>query len=279
MAAPRANWKGTLKVGDIACGVALYTAASTAGRVSFHILNRKTGNRVHREFVDAESEKPVDPKDQIKGYEIDDGNYIPFEPDEIAKAVPDADKTLTIEAFVPCAAVDDVFFDRPYYLAPASEADIKAFALLREGLRAKKAAAVARTVLFRRVRSLLIRAHDEGLIATTLNFDYEVRASDDAFAELPTTKIDKDMLDLAMHIIKTKKGKFDPGKFDDRYEAAVEELIKAKMEGRKITPPKPPEATKAGDLMEALRLSAERPAPQGPPTKRKPKPSSRRKAA
>jgi DNA end-binding protein Ku len=105
--AARANWKGVLKVGEVSCPVALYTAASAAERISFHILNRDTGHRVHREFVDAETGERVDAKDQVKGYETESGDYIAFEPDEIAKAVPEADKTLDAEAFVPCGHVDD----------------------------------------------------------------------------------------------------------------------------------------------------------------------------
>jgi DNA end-binding protein Ku len=254
--APRANWKGLLEIGAVKCGVALFTAASTSERVSFHILNRKTGHRVHRQFVDSETEEPVEHDDQIKGYETGRGDYLPFEPEEIEKAIPDADKVLSIQAFVGCGDIDDIYFDRPYYLAPSAPADVASFNLLRDGLQKTNVAAIARTVLFRRVRSLLIRAQDNGLIATTLHFDYEIRSADEAFSELPAGKVDKDMLDLALHIIRTKKGRFDPRKFDDRYEAAVEELIKAKAEGRKIEPPRAPEPTKSSDLMEALRQSA-----------------------
>src|SRR3954451_14012889 len=88
--AARANWKGVLKIGEVSCPVALYTAASTAERIAFHILN----HRVHREFVDAETGKRVETKDQVKGYDTGAGDYIPFEPEEIAQAVPEADKTL-----------------------------------------------------------------------------------------------------------------------------------------------------------------------------------------
>jgi DNA end-binding protein Ku len=183
--AARANWKGVLKIGEVSCPVALYTAASTAERISFHILNRETGHRVHREFFEAESGVRVDAKEQVKGYEIGPGDYIPFEPEEIAKAVPEADKTLEIEEFVPCDQVDDVYFDRPYYLAPSAPAGAEAFALIRDAMAAGKVAAIARTVLFRRVRSVLIRAHGQGLIAHTLNFDYEVRSAEEAFGELP----------------------------------------------------------------------------------------------
>ena len=266
--AARANWKGVLKIGEVSCPVALYTAASTAERITFHILNRKTGNRVHREFVDAETGKRVEPKEQIKGYEVGAGDFVPFEPEEIAKAVPEADKTLDVQAFVPCDRVDDVYFDRPYYLGPSMPAGTEAFVLIRDSMAAANVVAVARTVLFRRVRSVLIRAHGQGLIANTLNFDYEVRSADEAFDELPAAKADEEMLDLALHIIKKKAGQFDPTKFDDRYDAALQELVKAKIEGRKITPPKAPEATKGSDLLEALRQSAEEVGATGTPKRK-----------
>src|ERR1051325_6064813 len=165
--AVRANWKGVLKIGEVTCPVALYTAASTAERISFHILNRKTGHRVHRQFVDAETEKPVEAKDQVKGYETETGDYIAFEPAEIAKAVPAADKTLEVQAFVPCDQVDDVYFDRPYYIGPSTEGGAEEFVLIRDSMAAANVVAVARTVLFRRVRSGLIRGHGHGVIAHT----------------------------------------------------------------------------------------------------------------
>jgi DNA end-binding protein Ku len=179
--ATRANWKGVLKIGEVSCPVALYTAASTAERIAFHILNRKSGHRVHREYVDAETDERVEAKDQVKGYEIGSGDYIAFEPEEIAKAVPEADKTLEVQAFVPCDQVDDVYLDRPYYLAPSAPAAAEAFTLIRDAMTAAEVAAIARTVLFRRVRSVLIRVHGQGLIANTLNCDYEVRSAEEAF--------------------------------------------------------------------------------------------------
>ncbi|MGO4676298.1 Ku protein [Bosea sp. 2YAB26] len=254
--APRAVWKGVLKIAEVSCPVSLYTAASTAERISFHTLNRKTGNRVHRQYIDEVSGKPVETEDQVKGYDKGNGDYVLLEPEEIAAAIPESDKTLTVETFLRCGEIDEIFFDKPYYIAPASPVASEAFALIREGMKDQKSAALARTVIFRRMRSILIRPQDEGLIATTLNFDYEVRSAEDAFSEIPEIKIDGEMLDLAEHIIKTKAGKFDPKQFDDRYEAALAELVQAKIEGRKIKPQKRPEPSKVVSLMEALRQSA-----------------------
>jgi len=254
--APRAIWKGVLKIAELTCPVALYTAASTAERISFHTLNRKTGNRVQRQFIDEVTGKPVEHDDQVKGYDRGDGDYIVLEPEEIAAAIPESDKTLDVSTFLPCDEIDDVFLDRPYYVAPSTAIASEAFELIRKTMIEQRCAALARTVIFRRMRSILIRPHGKGLIGNTMNFDYEVRSAEDAFSDVPKMKIQDEMLDLAKHIIETKAGEFDPKAFDDRYEAALAELVKAKIEGRKLKPRKLPAPAKVVDLMEALRQSA-----------------------
>lgn len=254
--APRANWKGFLKVGELVCPVALYTAASTSDRIAFHMLNRKTGHRLHREFIDSETGKTVEREDQVKGYEVGDGDYIALDPEEIAAALPESDKTLEIEAFIACDDIDDLYFDKPYYLTPSDRHGDEAFALIREGMKKSNVAALAETVLFRRMRTVLIRPEGQGLVATTLNYDYEVRSAEEAFSDVPDVKLKGEMLELAEHIINTKKGRFDPKGFDDRYDAALAEVVKAKIEGRKIKPVKPKSEGKVIDLMEALRQSA-----------------------
>jgi DNA end-binding protein Ku len=254
--AVRANWKGFLKIAEIHCPVALYTAASTSERIAFHTLNRATGHRVRRQFVDDETGDPVETADQVKGYEVDSGEFLVLTPEEIAAAIPENDKTLAVETFVSCDEIDDVFFDKPYYLAPSDKVATEAFIVIREGLRKNKSAALARAVLFRRVRTLLIRPHGDGLIATTLNFDYEVRSAKEAFEDIPAVKIEGEMLELAQHIIDTKRGTFDPKTFDDRYEAALADVVRAKKEGKPLPARPAPTETKVVDLMEALRQSA-----------------------
>lgn len=253
--AGRALWKGFLKFAEISCPVALHSAASTSERVSFNTLNRKTGNRVKREYVDVDTWKVVERDDQIKGFEFDDNRYILFEPDELAAAVPQSDKTLRIQSYVPFGEIDDLYFDKPYYVLPDRIGE-ETFVLIRDAMRESYVGALAQAVLFRRLRTVLIRAHGDGLIATTLNFDYQVRSAKEAFADIPALKIEGEMLDLAKHIIKTKAGLFDPRTFDDRYDAALAELVKAKMEGRVVPVKKQPKAEPSTNLMEALRMSA-----------------------
>jgi len=254
--AARAIWSGVIKIAEIVCPVKMYTAATTSERISLNLVNRKTGHRLHRVYVDEKTNKPVENEDQVKGYETHAGKYVILEPEEIKAAVPNSDKVLAVDNFVTCSRIDPTYFDRPYYLLPATDATEDSFVLIREALRQKKAAAIAHTVLFRRLRPVLIRAHRKGLIATTLNFDYEVRSSREAFDDIPKRKIDAEMLELAKHILTTKAGEFEPEKFDDRYEEALAELVKAKIEGRKVVPLRRPEPTKPNDLLEALRMSA-----------------------
>ena len=226
---PRASWKGFLKIADVTVPVGLYAAASTSERIALHTINRPTGHRVRREFVDAETGKTVERDDQVKGYEVAKDEYVSIEPDEIAAIIPHGDKTLTVSAFVDLAGVDDLYFDKPYYLAPSDRSADETFALVREGMRTAKVAAVAEAVLFRRARTVLVRALDEGLAASMLNYDYEVRPAKQAFSDVPAKEITGEMLDLAIHIIKTKQGAFDPRKFEDRYEDALAELVKLKL--------------------------------------------------
>jgi len=212
---------------------------------------------VRRQFFDEETGKPVEAADQVKGYQRGPDDYVILEPDEIAAALPDSDKTLSVQAFIPCAKIDDVYLDRPYYLGPGSPAARETYVLLREGLRAREVVAIAQTVLFRRVRTVLVRAYGAGLIAATLNFDYEVRSAAEAFQDIADAKIDGEMLDLAKHIIATKRGSFDPKSFHDRYEAALADLVRAKLEGRPIPARKPEPASNVVNLLDALRRSAE----------------------
>lgn len=252
----RATWKGYIRLGEVVSAVALFTAVSASERVSLNMVNRRTGHRLQRKFVDPDTGKEVPRDEQVKGYEVASDEYIVLDPEEIAAATPAGDKTLTIDSFIACGAVDDLYFDRPYYLRPADEVSEASFAIIREGLRARKVVALASGVLFRRARTLLIRAYDEGIVATTLNYDYEVRSAKEAFADIGDVKIEGEMLDLARHIISTKAGRFQPETFDDKYDDALAELVRAKMEGRKIKPPRAPARGKVVDLMDALRRSA-----------------------
>lgn len=263
--APRANWKGFLKVAEVQCPVALYTAASTSDRITFHLLNRATGHRLRRQYVDSVSGRPVSSEEQVKGYEISRDDYIVLEEEEVAAVVPENNKTLTVQAFVKFGNIDRVFFDRPYYLAPSDRAGADAFNVIREAMQSRGVAALAQAVLFRRARFLLLHGYGAGMLASTLNYNYQVRSAKDAFADVPELKLEGEMLALAEHIIETKKGSFDPRAFTDRYETSLVDLVKAKMEGRTITPAPERQPNKVVNLMDALRESARLAQPNAAP--------------
>lgn len=254
----RASWKGFLNIGALSCGVALYAAASTAERISLHMVNRKTGHRLRRQFVDEETGRPVESDDQIKGYETAKGEYVTFEEEELVEVVPESTKTIGVDTFVPCADIETAYLDRPYFLAAVDRPSADVLGLLRAGMAERKVAALGQAILFRRVRRLLIRPAMEGnaLLAATLNFDYEVRPAAEVFADIPDIDVSAEMLDLATHIIRSKSGQFDPAAFDDRYERALAALVRAKIEGKPLPKPAPRREGKVVSLMDALKASA-----------------------
>jgi DNA end-binding protein Ku len=255
----RTNWKGYLKLSLVSCAVALYPAVATTGseRVSFHVLNRSTGSRVKRQFVDAETGAVVEPEDQVKGYEIGRGEHILVEDDELAAIAIESTHTIDIDSFVPRVEVDDRYLDTPYYLAPADRVAQEAFAIIREAMRKKGVVGIARVVLQRRERIVMLEPFDKGLLATTLRYAYQVRGESAAFEDIADVQLQQELLDLAGHIIETKTAAFDVSRYQDRYENALLDLVKAKQAGREVQPVATPRPANVINLMDALRRSIE----------------------
>ena len=224
--APRPSWKGYLKLSLVSCSVALYPATSTSQRVRFNIINKKTGNRVHNQVVDAETEKPVDQDDRVKGYQIEKGEYVLVEDEELDEVALESTHTIDIESFVPRSEVDEIYLDEDYYIAPNDKVGTEAFAVIREAMKKEDLVGIARVVLYRRERILMLAPRGDGIMATALRYRTEVRAEKDYFSDIPNVKVPADMLDLAVHILKSKKAHFDPDQFEDRYEDALVALIK-----------------------------------------------------
>jgi DNA end-binding protein Ku len=255
--APRPNWKGYLKLSLVSCPVALYPATTTSERVSFRTLNRATGNRVRRQFVDEQTGEPVQTEEQAKGYEVGKGEYIMLEDDELKAVQIESNHTIDIERFVPSADIDKLYLDTPYYLAPTDRVGEEAFAVIREAMRTEKVVGLARAVLFRRERVLKLEPRGKGIVATSLHFANEVHASEGYFAEIPDVDLPKEMLELARHIITKMSGKFEPEQFEDRYENALIELIRSKQKGVPVKPQPTHRQTNVINLMDALRRSVE----------------------
>jgi len=254
--APRAVWRGSIKFADFQCDVGLYTAISSSEKISFNILNRKTGNRVERQYLDSETGDKVERENQVKGFELENGDHLVIEGDELAELMPDGNKVIRVKNFLECDEVDKLYFDKPYYLSPSTDEDREALSLLAQTLREKKVAALAEAILFRRNRMVLIRPDGDAVIATTLNYDYEVRSQTAAFKSIPDMEFDDEMLELAGHIIKKRAGKFDPSSYSDRYNDALVELVEAKIAGKTIKKRAPEKRDNVINLREALRESA-----------------------
>ena len=254
--APRPNWKGYLKLSLVSCSVALYPATSTSQRIGFNIINRNTGNRIRNEIVDAETGEPVDAEDRVKGYQFEKGQYVLVEEDELDNVALESTHTIAIEQFVSMSEVDRIYLDESFYLVPQDEMSQEAFAVIREAMRKEDLVGLARVVIYRREHLLLLAPRGKGLMATTLRYKTEVRAEKNYFDEIEDIKVPADMLKLAVQILDSKKGRFDPSKFEDRYESALMDLIKAKRAGKAppvITEERPSNVI---NLMDALRRSA-----------------------
>lgn len=231
--APRPAWKGYLKLSLVSCAVELTGTTDHSEKVSFRVINRKTGNTVRRQYIDSVSGKPVGDDDEVKGYEIGDDEYLLVEEDEIDAVQIESSHTLSIEQFVNRADIPQIYFDTPYYVTPADDVSEEAFAVIREAMARQKKAGIARIVLYRRERPVMIEPFDKGLLLTTLRYDKTVRKPDEIFRGMAKTKIDPELIDLATHIIDKKQASFDPSGFEDRYEEALLALIQAKQKGKK----------------------------------------------
>jgi DNA end-binding protein Ku len=254
--APRPYWKGYLKLSLVSCPIALYSASSSAERVSFNRINKKTGHRLKQLLVDAETDEPVDKDDIVRGYAVDKRDYILVEDEELEKIQVESSHTINIDSFVPRPEIDDRYLDSPYYIAPTDQVGQEAFAVIRDAIRDKKMAALARIVLARRERVIMLEAFDKGLLGVTLRYAYEIRNDASYFEDISDLSLPAEMKDLAAHIVDSKTGHFDASKFEDHYESALVEMLRAKQAGRMIEPAEEGVAPqRVVNLMDALRAS------------------------
>lgn len=256
MAAPRAYWKGTLKLSLVTCPVALYPASTSVEKTRFHMINRETGNRLKQQMVDAETGDVVEKEDKARGFEITKGNFVEIEREELESVQIESNHTIDIDSFVPRDEIDRRYLNHPYYITPDGKAGADAFAVIRDAMKDQERVALARIVLTNREHILAIEPLGKGLLGTTLRFPYELRDEQDYFDDIPSPRISKDMIELATHILDSKASHFDPSKFKDHYENALKALVKRKAAGKpiKITE-REEKSDNVIDLMEALKAS------------------------
>jgi DNA end-binding protein Ku len=253
--APRANWKGFLRLSLVTCPVALYPATSDTEKVSFNQINRKTGHRIKYAKVDAETGEEVATDDIMKGYKIDTDTYIEVSKDELDDIALESTRTIEIDEFVPKSDIDNRYLIRPYYLVPDGKVGHDAFAVIRETIRSMNKIAIGRVVLTNREHIIALEPLDKGLMGTLLRYPYEVRSEKEYFDDIQDVKVTKDMLDLAKHIVEQKSRSFEPEEFEDRYESALIDLINQKRNGLPTAKPAPKSGGNVINLMDALKRS------------------------
>lgn len=253
--APRAYWKGYLKLALVSCPVKLYSATSSADKISFNQLHKDTHNRVQMRYHDPELGE-VDRKDLVKGYQFEKDRYVIVEKEELDAIQIESNKTINIEGFVDTADIDEIYLDSPYFLGPDGPVAEETFAVIRESLKRAGKVALARIVLAGRERLIAIEPRGEGFLMTTLRTKKEVRNHEHYFEPLDVD-LDDELMGMAEMIIKQKEIEFDPETFVDRYEVALMELVKSKIAGKEPIISKAPEQGKVINLMDALKASIE----------------------
>jgi DNA end-binding protein Ku len=253
--APRAYWKGYLKLSLVSCPIALIPATSEREKISFHQINKETGHRIRYKKIDAETGDEVDNSEIVKGYEIAKGEYIELEPEELEAVAIESKRVIDIDEFVPRDEIDELYLRDPYYIVPDGEVGQQAFAVIREAIRKEGMVALGKIVFTSREHIIALEARGKGMLGVTLRYPYEVRNEEEYFDLIEDEKIPKDMIDLAVHIVETKTGHFKPQQFKDEYEDALKDLLRRKQKGEKIERPKERAPSNVINLMDALRQS------------------------
>jgi DNA end-binding protein Ku len=273
--APRAYWKGSLKLSLVSCPIALYPASTTAEKTRFHMINRETGNRLKQQMVDAETGDIVEGDQKGRGYELKKGSYVEVEKEELEAVQIESNHTIDIDSFVPRDEIDKRYLDSPYYIVPDGKAGIDAFAVIRDAMKDQDRVALARIVLTNREHVIAIEPLGKGLLGTTLRYPYELRDESDYFDGIKSPKISRDMIELASHILDTKAAHFDPSKFKDEYENALKALVRRKASGKPIKVSEREEKPdNVVNLMDALKASL-----KGRPSAKRRAPAPRRTPA
>ena len=268
----RPFWSGQIRISLVSFGVKMFPATEAKSEIRFHQIDRKTGERVRHKSVSEGEQEPVEKDDIVKGYEYSKGHYVQIEPEEIAHLRIASKRTMDVQQFV---GIDDLapeFFEKPYFVVPENDAQAEAFAVVREALRETKKGALGKIAFGGREHLLCITAPPDaklpGMMAYTLRYGAELRSPAAYFSDVKRPRIDDDQLSLAKELIQRKAGKFDPAKFTDNYEAALRELVEAKLKHLPLPlEEKRAPRAKVINLMDALRRSVRGQEEKKPPAR------------
>jgi DNA end-binding protein Ku len=266
--APRSTWKGHLKLSLVSCPVRVFNAVSGSEKVAFNLLHKDTHNRVQMKPHDPEL-GAVERSDLVKGYQYEKDRYVVFTEEDFDKVQIESSKAIVIEKFVDAEDVDPIYFDSPYYVAPDGAVAEETFRVIQQAMREEDKVALSRVVLSNRERLIALMCRDQGFLMMTLRNANEVRDAKEYFTDIKDEEPEPEMLELAKRLIEQKSSKFDPSEFHDRYQDAVIEMVKAKVQGQEPVLAKAPERGKVINLMDALKRSLDeaKPAAESKPRK------------
>jgi DNA end-binding protein Ku len=265
---PRPFWSGQIQISLVSFGVKLFPAVEANSAIRFHQLSRKTGERIHHRDVagDDGTAEAVEKEDIVKGYEYRKGEYVTIEPSDLEHLRIPSRRTLAVEQFVDLADLAPGLFEKPYFVVPDGANQTEAFTVIRQALQSTNKAALGKIAFGGREHLMAITAPPEskddsaaasrGMMAYTLRYAEELRDPAEYFSEIQKTAVDADQLALAKELIQRKAAKFAPEKFHDEYEAALKQMVEAKV-GNAPLPQEEPAARsgKVINLMDALRRS------------------------
>lgn len=255
--APRSFWKGYLKLSLVNCPVSMTPATTESEKVRFHTLNRKTGNRLVSRYVDAVTGRPVEPENEIKGYERGEGDYVLLEDDELDAVALESTRTIDIQTFVPTESIGWVWYDKPHYLKPDDKVGEEAFSVIREAMAVTGTVGIARLVMYRRERAVMLEPRDRGIVLWTLRYGDEVRDATEYFSHIGEHKADPELMKLTRKLIDKRTRPWDRSMVSDPVQDRLKAIIAAKKKGRK-RPEKPknaPPPDNVVNIMDALRRS------------------------
>jgi DNA end-binding protein Ku len=256
--APRAFWKGYLKLSLVTCPVAMSPAISQEDKVRFRTLNGKTGNPVVSRYVDAVTGKEVSEDDEVKGYPRGEDDYVMLEDDEIEAVALESTRTIDIETFVPRETIEWIWYDSPHFLVPNDTVGEEAFSVIREAMASTGTVGISRLVLYRRERAVMLEPRGKGIVLWTLRYGDEVRNEAEYFSDLNQAKPDTKALALVKTLIKERTKAWDPKMVDDPVQAKLLDIIAAKKKRRKRPAARKAQPKTSGNvinIMDALRKS------------------------
>lgn len=257
----RASWSGYLKLSLVTIPVRMYNAISSTSRVSLSQLHKNCQHRVRQQLVCPEHGK-LEREDIVKGYEYEKDKYVVIDESDLQKIKLETNKTIDLIQFVKTDEVDPMFFDKSYYMTPDGPMAEDAFRVVREAMRKANKMAIGRVVMLGKEHLIALRVQDKGFTLSTLHYASEIRQAAPYFEEIRNGEVDKDQLALATQLVENNTAAFNPGRFIDRYEEALLEVIKAKIAGSEPVVVQQVEAGKIIDLMSALKQSLAQTKPQ-----------------